>query len=166
MKDLTCTLPYVKRMTSTSLTHEPGHPKLVLWDNPEGWGGEGITHMEHNPDGTRSSNSCFSVWGYVQNKHNLESQASKNLAIFSTKEELHSPLENKIELLKIFPDDPHLLLPKGVFSSLTASQLCPIQVLSHWWPRALLLQSHTPPGALFCPEALSTASVSTAEAGS
>ena len=100
---------------------EAEHPKSGLWDNPEGWGGEGITHMEHNPDGTRSSNSCFSVWGYVQNKHNLESQASKNLAIFSTKEELHSPLENKIELLKIFPDDPHLLLPKGVFSSLTAS---------------------------------------------
>ena len=21
--------------------HEAGHPKLVLWDNPEGWGGEG-----------------------------------------------------------------------------------------------------------------------------
>ena len=21
--------------------HGTGHPKLVLWDNPEGWGGEG-----------------------------------------------------------------------------------------------------------------------------
>ena len=21
--------------------HEAGHPKPVLWDNPEGWGGEG-----------------------------------------------------------------------------------------------------------------------------
>ena len=21
--------------------HEAGHPKLVLWDDPEGWGGEG-----------------------------------------------------------------------------------------------------------------------------
>ena len=21
--------------------HEAGHPKLVLWDNPEGWDGEG-----------------------------------------------------------------------------------------------------------------------------
>jgi len=20
--------------------HEAGHPRLVLWDNPEGWGGE------------------------------------------------------------------------------------------------------------------------------
>ena len=49
--------------------HEAEHPKSGLWDNPEGWGGEGITHMEHNPNGTRSSNSCFSLWGYVQNKH-------------------------------------------------------------------------------------------------
>ena len=28
-------------MTSASLMHETGHLKLVLWDNPEGWGGEG-----------------------------------------------------------------------------------------------------------------------------
>ena len=49
--------------------HEAEHPKSGPWDNPEGWGGEGITHMEHNPNGTRSSNSCFSLWGYVQNKH-------------------------------------------------------------------------------------------------
>ena len=28
-------------MTSTSLMHEAGHPKTVLWDNPEGQGGEG-----------------------------------------------------------------------------------------------------------------------------
>ena len=28
-------------MTSASLMHEAGHTKLVLWDNPEGWGGEG-----------------------------------------------------------------------------------------------------------------------------
>ena len=41
MSTETCTLPYVKQMTSTSSMHEAGHPKLVLWDNPEGWGGEG-----------------------------------------------------------------------------------------------------------------------------
>ena len=34
-------LLYVKQMTSASLMHEAGHSKLVLWDNPEGWGGEG-----------------------------------------------------------------------------------------------------------------------------
>ena len=28
-------------MTSVGLMHEAGHLKLVLWDNPEGWGGEG-----------------------------------------------------------------------------------------------------------------------------
>ena len=27
-------------MTSASSMHEAGHSKLVLWDNPEGWGGE------------------------------------------------------------------------------------------------------------------------------
>ena len=34
-------LPYVKQVTSASSVHEAGHPKLVLWDNPEGWAGEG-----------------------------------------------------------------------------------------------------------------------------
>ena len=27
-------------MTSASSMNEAGHPKPVLWDNPEGWGGE------------------------------------------------------------------------------------------------------------------------------
>ena len=37
----TCTLPYVKQMTNVSSMHETGHPKLVLWDNTKGQGGEG-----------------------------------------------------------------------------------------------------------------------------
>ena len=28
-------------MTSAVSMHETGHSKLVFWDNPEGWGGEG-----------------------------------------------------------------------------------------------------------------------------
>ena len=28
-------------MTSENSMHEAVYPKLVLWDNPEGWGGEG-----------------------------------------------------------------------------------------------------------------------------
>ena len=36
----TCTLSYVKQMTSASSVHKVGHPKPVLWDNPEGWGGD------------------------------------------------------------------------------------------------------------------------------
>ena len=37
----TCILPYVKQMTSASSMYEAGQSKPVLWDNPEGWGGEG-----------------------------------------------------------------------------------------------------------------------------
>ena len=37
----TCTLPYVKQMTSASSMYEGGYPKSVLWDNPEGQGREG-----------------------------------------------------------------------------------------------------------------------------
>lgn len=36
----TCTLPCVKQMASANSMHETGHTKLVLWDNPEGQGGE------------------------------------------------------------------------------------------------------------------------------
>ena len=37
----TCILLYLKQITSASLVHEAGPSKLVLWDNPEGWDGEG-----------------------------------------------------------------------------------------------------------------------------
>ena len=37
----TCILPYVKQMISASSMYESGHSKLMLWGNPEGWGGEG-----------------------------------------------------------------------------------------------------------------------------
>ena len=43
----TCILPYVKRMTSVSSMHDSGHTKPVLWDNPEGWGGEGVSGWGH-----------------------------------------------------------------------------------------------------------------------
>ena len=36
----TCILPYVKQMTNPRSMHETGHPKLVHWDNPEGWDGK------------------------------------------------------------------------------------------------------------------------------
>ena len=28
-------------MTTANSMHEAGHPNLGLWDNPQGWGGEG-----------------------------------------------------------------------------------------------------------------------------
>ena len=37
----TCKLLYVKQMASASLIHEAGYPKLLPWDNLEGYGGEG-----------------------------------------------------------------------------------------------------------------------------
>ena len=36
-----CISPYVRQMTSASSMYEAGHSKPVLWDNTEGWGGEG-----------------------------------------------------------------------------------------------------------------------------
>ena len=35
----TCILPYVKLMSSVSSMREVKHSKLMLWDNPAGWGG-------------------------------------------------------------------------------------------------------------------------------
>ena len=29
-------------MNSANSMHRAGHPKLVLWENAEGWGGEGV----------------------------------------------------------------------------------------------------------------------------
>ena len=37
----TCILPYTKQMTSPTSMHETGHSRLVFWDSPEGWYGEG-----------------------------------------------------------------------------------------------------------------------------
>ena len=35
-------------MTSASSMHEAEHPKSGLWDNPEGWGGEGVGREVQN----------------------------------------------------------------------------------------------------------------------
>ena len=40
----TCILPYVKQMTRESSMYEAGHLKPLLWDNPEGWDGDGMNH--------------------------------------------------------------------------------------------------------------------------
>ena len=37
----TCILSYVKRITSPGSMHETGCSRLVHWDDPEGWYGEG-----------------------------------------------------------------------------------------------------------------------------
>ena len=43
-------------MTSASSVHEAGHPKPVLWDNPEGQGGEG--GWRGVPDGGIHTYTC------------------------------------------------------------------------------------------------------------
>ena len=64
-----CILPYVKYMISASLIHGAGHSKLVLWDNPEGWGGDGggrgFSMGEH-----MYIRSCF-MFIYGTNHHNI-----------------------------------------------------------------------------------------------
>ena len=47
-------------MTSASSMHEAGHSKLVLWDNQEGWGGEGGGRgiQDHGDTYAPMANSC------------------------------------------------------------------------------------------------------------
>ena len=48
-------------MTSASSMHEAGHSKPVLWDNPEGWSGEGGGSGFQDEGDTCASvaNSCW-----------------------------------------------------------------------------------------------------------
>ena len=43
-------------MTSASWMHEAGPSKLVLWDNPERWGGEGSGR------GVQDEGTCVHPW--------------------------------------------------------------------------------------------------------
>ena len=38
----TCIISYVKRITSLGSMHDTGGLRLVHWDDPEGWCGEGV----------------------------------------------------------------------------------------------------------------------------
>ena len=56
-------------MTSAHSMHEAGHPKLVLWNNPEGWGGEGAWR------GFRMVGHMYTHGGFMsmchKNHHNM-----------------------------------------------------------------------------------------------
>ena len=60
-------------MTSASLMHEAGHSKLVLWDNPEGWGGD--MGVEVQDGGTHEHPWLIYVnknhHGYHKKHHNI-----------------------------------------------------------------------------------------------
>ena len=57
-------------MTSASLMHEAGHPKSVLWDNPEGWGGEGGGRKVQD-EGGHMYTCGQSMLMYSKNHHNI-----------------------------------------------------------------------------------------------
>ena len=69
-------LPYVKQMTSASFMHEAGHPKPVLWDNAEGWGGE-AGGREVQDGGTHMHGGWFMLM-YGRNHHNVVKKLSSN----------------------------------------------------------------------------------------
>ena len=65
----TCILPYAKQMASGNSMHEAGHLKLVVWDNPEGYGGEGGKRRFQN-GGNRYTHGWFmSVYGKNHNNN-------------------------------------------------------------------------------------------------
>ena len=59
----TCILAYVKQITSPSLMHETGHSKLVHWDNPEGWDGEGDGRRVQDVGHTYTHGWFMSIYG-------------------------------------------------------------------------------------------------------
>ena len=66
----TCILPYVKQITSPSSMHETGHSKLVHWDNPEGWDGEGGgTRVQDG--GTHGTHDWFMSMYGKKKHHNI-----------------------------------------------------------------------------------------------
>ena len=66
----TCILPYVKQITSPSSMHETGHSKLVHWDNPEGWDGEGEREKGVCNGGHMYTHGWF-MSTYGKNHHNI-----------------------------------------------------------------------------------------------
>ena len=50
--------------------HEAGHPESVLWDNPEGWGGEGGGREVQDEGGHVYTCGQF-MWMYSKNHHNI-----------------------------------------------------------------------------------------------
>ena len=49
--------------------HEAGHSKLVLWDNPQGWGGEG-GGRRFRMVGHMYTHGCFMLM-YGKTHHNI-----------------------------------------------------------------------------------------------
>ena len=62
-------------MTSASLIHEAGQSKPVLWDNAEGWGGEGGGNGVQE-GGHMYTRHWFML--YAKNHHNTVQESTSN----------------------------------------------------------------------------------------
>ena len=54
----TYTLSYVKEIASPGLMHETGCTRLVHWDDPEGWDGEGGGKADQDGEYMYMTDSC------------------------------------------------------------------------------------------------------------
>ena len=63
-------------MTSASSVHEAGPPKLVLWGNPEGWGGEGGGRGVQDGEHRHTCGRLMLMYG--ENHHNIVKELSSN----------------------------------------------------------------------------------------
>ena len=61
-------LKHVKQITSAGSMHETGCSGLVLWDDPEGWDGEGREGVQ---DGEHMYTHGWFMWMYGKNDHNI-----------------------------------------------------------------------------------------------
>ena len=64
----TCIISYVKQIISAGLVHDTGWSRLVHWDDPEGWYGEGGAR------GVQGGTRAHLWWIHVeiwQNQYNI-----------------------------------------------------------------------------------------------
>ena len=74
-------------MASASSMHEAEPPKLVLWDNPEGWDGEGGGRGVQDAGGGHMYTCGQFILIYGQNHHNIvrwQWKALSHVRVFAT----------------------------------------------------------------------------------
>jgi len=65
----TCILSYVKQIASPGLMHETGCSRLVHWDDPEGWDGEGSGRGVQDGEHMYTHGRFMSMYG--KNNYNI-----------------------------------------------------------------------------------------------
>lgn len=109
-----------------------------------GWKGENAQKIrlgenQHNSNETRSSSSCFSMWGHIQNKHKLEPKSLKKQPRLQGRY-LEAQTGNcapryrtRLNFLKLLPGDSqaHLLLLKGALCTAVLLLLQSFSAASH-----------------------------------